>query len=478
MVTIVNNAAGVSQGGFSRVEEYALFCFLGDSRPVAAPDDLLSDESKTNKTPVWFSLIRFGGVNALPAKRPNLVYPIAVDPSTNRIVGTGPSLKDRVAAGEVTGDLNAWRPQAGETIDGHPVIWPYRGDGSLSTWQVNPAALVKLIKDGFVRVKPQKNGTGGNQFSVSYIKSGNQKKILSGELPHEGREPDGGPYIVGQADWIGVPKTVWRRTRHDAGKWGSRSLRELLGSVSFDYAKSPYAVLDTLRALVGDRPDAVVVDFFAGSGTTLQALAMLNAEDGGRRRSILVTNNQVDLPTMKLLHAEENYLGDEAYEAKGICRAVTVPRVVSALTGMRDGKPLAGEYQDGSKIADGFAENAVFLQVCYEDPDEIEMGDRFEAVLSALWLAAGAQGDPAGQVADADWFLTPEAPFAVLLNEDRFKDFAKAVTDRGDLTRVWLVTDSDAAFARMRDRLPGQLTVGMLYRDYLRNFHINTEFVG
>ena len=62
MVTIVNNAAGVTQGGFSRVEEYALFCFLGDSRPMPVSDDLLSDEAKTKPEvdPVWWTLDDLG----------------------------------------------------------------------------------------------------------------------------------------------------------------------------------------------------------------------------------------------------------------------------------------------------------------------------------------------------------------------------------------------------------------------------------
>lgn len=475
MVTIVNNAAGVTQGGFYRVEEYAFFCFRGGAKPVPTFDDYLSDEKKAKKTPVWFSFIRYGGINSLPAKRPNLVYPIAIDPETNRIVGTGRSLKDMVDAGEVSGDLNAWRPDPGMTIDGFPVVWPYRGDGSVSTWQGNTKAVTKLVKEGFLRVRPQKDGVGGNQFSVSYVKAGNQKKILAGEIAHEGRENGDGPYLVKAADKFGVAKTVWKRSRHDAGKWGSRALRELLGSVTFDYAKSPYAVLDTLRTVIGDNPNALVLDFFAGSGTTLQSVAMLNAEDDGARRCILVTNNQVDEAASKLLHDQGKYLGDPEFDAKGICTAVTIPRIRNCFTGQRDGQALEGEYQDGRKLSDGFDENAAFFDLDYEDPDQIEIGERFGEVLPALWLAAGANGDPAAMKAADHWFLTEGYPFAVLLDEDHFGDFASQVAERPDLTHIWLVTDSEPAFARMRSRLDVDVPVGMLYRDYLRNFRINVE---
>jgi adenine-specific DNA-methyltransferase len=474
MITIVNNAAGVSQGGLWRVEEYACICWLGNSKPAPIDDDLLSEESKAKKTVLWFSLVRAGGVNATPARRPNLVFPIAVDPETKRVVGTGRTLKERIDAGTVKGDPNRWRPDPKEKVGGHPVVWPFSPDGGLYTWQMNPAGVMNAAASGFIRVRAY-SGSGGNKFSVSYIRGGHQRKVVSGEIPNSGREGGDGAYILGDAVKSVVPKTVWKRARHDAGKWGSRTLRELLGDVSFDYAKSPYAVLDTLRTLVGDNTKALILDFFAGSGTTLHSVAMLNAQDDGRRRCVLVTNNQVDEAAARLLNDAGHFIGDGAFEARGICRSVTTPRIRAALTGERNGIPIPGEYQDSRKIADGFNENAAFFDLAYEDADTIEVGERFEDILPALWLAAGAQGNPTALRVHGEWFLGDEAPFAVLLDEDHIKEFAKRVRARKDLTHVWLVTDSEAAFTRMRDRLPSRLAAGMLYRDYLRNFRINTE---
>ncbi|MGH9197464.1 MAG: hypothetical protein ACRD1T_17190, partial [Acidimicrobiia bacterium] len=61
-------------------------------------------------------------------------------------------------------------------------------------------------------------------------------------------------------------------------------------------------------------------------------------------------------------------------------------------------------------------------------------------------------------------------PIAALLDEDKFKAFRMVLEKRPDISHVWLVTYSDTAFARMRERLPAHCVVGMLYRDYLRNF--------
>jgi adenine-specific DNA-methyltransferase len=71
--------------------------------------------------------------------------------------------------------------------------------------------------------------------------------------------------------------------------------------------------------------------------------------------------------------------------------------------------------------------------------------------------------------------MNAEAPFAVLLDEDHFAEFRKELKGRPDITHVWLVTDSEPAYARMRSRLGDVPNVGMLYRDYVRNFRINTE---
>lgn len=477
MVTIVNNAAGVSQGGFYRVEEYAYFCFAGEARPSAVADDLLSNETKSQKEALWFSMIRYGGINALPAKRPGLVYPIIVDVSRRRIVGTGRTLKQRGDAKEVIGDLNQWRPTESDSEGGTnlSVIWPYRGDGSMSTWQTNPEGLIQLADAGFVRIRPQIDGPGGNACSISYLKKGHRSKVMNGSIPNFGREPDNGPYVLGEATRAVIPKTVWKRARHDAGKWGSRTLRELLGTVSFDYAKSPYAVLDTLRTILANKPNAVVLDFFAGSGTTLHSLAMLNAEDNGARRCILVTNNQVDEAKTKLLNEDGYFVGDEDFEMHGISRAVTTPRVRAALTGNRNGTSIDGEYIGGRKIGTGFDENAAFFDLVYEDADGIEVGERFESILPALWLASGAQSNPAKLEQAPKWFMNQDSSFAVLLDEDRFRDFEKALALRRDITHIWLVTDSEPAFARMRQRLPAGIRVGMLYRDYLRNFQVNVE---
>ena len=70
-------------------------------------------------------------------------------------------------------------------------------------------------------------------------------------------------------------------------------INQLLPGRKFPFPKSLYAVEDALRFFVQNKPDAVVLDFFSGSGTTAHAVMRLNKQDGGRRQCISVTNNEV-----------------------------------------------------------------------------------------------------------------------------------------------------------------------------------------
>lgn len=69
---------------------------------------------------------------------------------------------------------------------------------------------------------------------------------------------------------------------------GTEEVIKLLGGDYFDNPKPSSLLRVLVRAVTYDDPDAIVLDFFAGSGTTAHAVMALNAEDGGTRRSILV----------------------------------------------------------------------------------------------------------------------------------------------------------------------------------------------
>lgn len=82
-----------------------------------------------------------------------------------------------------------------------------------------------------------------------------------------------------------VLKNVWTDKKYQSEFHGTNVLKELLGENTFSYPKSVYAVQDTIKIMTSGND--IILDFFAGSGTTAHAVLDLNEEDGGNRRFIL-----------------------------------------------------------------------------------------------------------------------------------------------------------------------------------------------
>lgn len=89
-----------------------------------------------------------------------------------------------------------------------------------------------------------------------------------------------------------MPTTNWNKPTHNATSYGTDILAKIFHGAKFDYPKSIYAVEDALKLFVAYNPNALILDFFAGSGTTMHSTMMLNQEDGGHRQCFLVTNNE------------------------------------------------------------------------------------------------------------------------------------------------------------------------------------------
>lgn len=137
--------------------------------------------------------------------------------------------------------------------------------------------------------------------------------------------------------------------------------------------------------------------------------------------------------------------------------------------------PVIMTEEEKRPMREGFPANLEYFRLEFLDKDHVALGRQFREILPILWLRAGAIGPrpelPKNKPIPA--MLIPEHnPFAVLVDESRFADFAAELESRRGLTHAFLVTDSEEAFQEMA----GQLKVAnvvQLYRDYLENFVIN-----
>ncbi len=197
-------------------------------------------------------------------------------------------------------------------------VWPTpRPDGEDGRWSVVPEKIRELIKIGAVRVGRVKPAEG--QFPIFYLTSEQLAAIEAGELEIRGKTPEGVLQVFFRDDGgrISAPRTLWDNVSHSASEHGSGLLKGLLPGRKFPYPKSLYAVEDVLRLSVRGKLDAIILDFFSGSGTTAHAVMRLNRQDGGRRQCISVTNNEVAADEQKALREQSLRPGDAEWEKHG-----------------------------------------------------------------------------------------------------------------------------------------------------------------
>ena len=458
---IINHGGEARDKEFSRTNEYIYFVAFGSSGPSAVKltPEWYAHVKNTTTTRMRWREFRRTGSNNLRTDRPSLFYPIIVTSDGKHIVDIGDSFYGK-------------NYKNVKCINECKNIWPLFPDGREGRWMCSQKELRRLINNGYVQL----GRFTKNSMSINYIAEGEQKKVESGVYKLIGHNDDGS-IIVDTTDYSPtyIPGTVWSINSHNASEHGSKLINSILCEKRFSFPKSLYAVHDTIRFFVANKPNALIVDFFAGSGTTLHAVNLLNAEDGGNRRCIMVTNNEVSDAEAKSLSQRGFMPGDKEWEGLGIARYVTWPRTVCSIEGHDiNNQPLKGNYIGSDKpMSDGFKANASYFKLGFLDKDSIRLGRQFKEMLPLLWMKAGAVGKCPTIVGDEepDMLILPENKFAVLVDETRYVKFVEAIEGL-ELNAVFIVTDSDSGYREMATPLKVANTY-QLYRDYLDNFRIN-----
>lgn len=237
IVTVVHKPEGRNQEKFFGTSTeymmvYAKDAYLAEFIPVALDDDkkaaydLVDDEGS-------FKLANYlrggGGAHNLRINKPNMWYPIYVSSDTETI------------------SLNEF--------DGAESIWPITVNGQERTWKTKSDTFERALFSGRIVAERDKSG---------------QIQVYEKYYEHE----------KGQ-----VVKTHWDKKDYHAIHNGTKVLEKIVGKGMFSYPKSIHLVEDIMRLILPK--NGVVLDFFAGSGTTGHAVINLNHEDGGKRRFIL-----------------------------------------------------------------------------------------------------------------------------------------------------------------------------------------------
>lgn len=303
-ITIVHNPKGVQGKNFSYTHEYAIFLVPKDKK-------IIGDRSLTEEE-IYVSNLRNWGNESERTDAKNCFYPIII--SNNKIVGFG----------------------------------------AVSPDNFHPKSANEKQKDGTVHVYPidekgiERKWRYARQ-SVDEIKDILQIKESRGDLVQIMIAKDYGTY-----------KTVWTDKKYDASEYGTKLLREIIPNCDFDFPKSLYTVYDCLFAVVGNRPQANILDFFAGSGTTGHAVLEMNKKDGGNRKFILCTNN-------------ENNNGGIGGIAENVC----YPRIKAVIKGYKNKKneKVAGL---GGNLS-YYQTDLVNIEKIHKIPDEAKIRVTYQA---------------------------------------------------------------------------------------------------
>lgn len=281
-ISVVHNPRGVQGDNFSYVNEYAIFVYRKGYKVIG--ERIVEEED------IDWSPLRNWGSESERSDARNCFYPIYV--KNGEIVGFGDVTPNEIHPKQTEYDRDT------ETYAVYPIDvkgierkWRYARQTVESIWHL-------------LRAKETKTG-----FDIEIGKNY-------------------APY-----------KTVWTDKKYDANEYGTQLIGSMIPNNEFTFPKSIYTVYDCLYAVLRDRKNAVVLDYFAGSGTTGHAVLLLNKNMKSNHRFILCTNNDVGEAREKEFKNKFGMCEDYPDEWEnwadryGIASSVTYPRIRSAIQG-------------------------------------------------------------------------------------------------------------------------------------------------
>ena len=229
-VSIVHNPRGQQGINFSYVNEYLIFVYPDNGKKYLA--DFPKDEVDSRT-------LRDSGTESDRTDARMCFYPFYV--KENKIIRIGDVPE------------NSFHPSSANVImdDGSIEVWPMTDDGDEKKWRYARQSVDAI----YSKLEPK---MGRKSIQIIFNKD------------------------------EGTMRSVWANARYDSSEYGTKLLDKLFGGAPFTFPKSLYAVLDCIKAATKEDKNAIIMDFFSGSATTAHAVMQLNAEDGGRRKSIMV----------------------------------------------------------------------------------------------------------------------------------------------------------------------------------------------
>ena len=410
-VTVQTSSGNAVANGFTVVQEYVVFVTPNDFEPFEVEGD-----KKENANP--YHGMNLSGFNQI--QRPNQAYPIFID-KNGLVVGCGKTLQQRIDEGLYSGEKADFIYDYSEAPDGCTAVWPVTQGGDPCVWRLIPENFLQNWSKGYIKVVPNKKGK--NKYTVQYLSGGIIEQIENGSL--ETRQNDSSKPsldVIGFKTAASSIPTVWTDNKFLTAA-GSRDIKGIFNKkVAFSFPK-PVALIREILMRVSDKND-IILDFFAGSGTTAQAVLELNKDDDGHRKFILCTNNE-----------------------SNICTDITYPRVETVITGMRP---------DGSKYSDGIPANLKYYRTDFVSKDEEYLSDALlEHIAEMIQLEHGVKLDGENYI--------------MILDDDEADDLAANWSDYPDVKALYV--SKNVLFTTEQNALFKDVEVHII-PDYYFNFEL------
>ena len=401
--TVINSSGAMVQGLARRVDEYIYIVLLGDASIEYSEKDMLGQQTKKKSDENlvrWDNLRRRSSGNTR-SQRPNQFYPIFVDAVTHEYAGIG-------KPAEIGSSRHDY-----PIPEGKLAVWPVDTKGNEQIWGLFGDSFVERQENGAIHLG-EVDESKEQICTVTYLQSGPYEQLLNGELEIVGKYANGRIKYATESAKGTKPVSVWMRKEHDSSLYGTILTNSFHGEGRFDFPKSLYLVEDTIRFFVKSKPNATIIDFFGGSGTTAHAVMRLNEQDGGSRNSITITNNEVSLQDNKKFSLQGLQSGDPDWEKYGVYEYATKPRITAAITGKTaksnytedvQGYYKYNDFQDeyligdpipkdkAKQYKDGMKQNVRFFYLDYLKYNDIYLGLSDNELYNIIWLEQGQKGE-------------------------------------------------------------------------------------
>lgn len=262
-IAIMTNPKGRDQGFIAQSHDYTLM-YAKNKAYAETNNFILSDEEFAKK----FSKTKNGeALRELPLKRtgtgkrreerPYMYFPFFFNEATNDLIVIPETDYTKIYSADTHSFNDGFLNQIIEEYKskGYTAILPTSSKGELFRWRWGYKSCVKGVENGSLFCKPVKSG-GYAMYQYDF------------------------------ADNEATPKSLWIGEKYDASSKGTNLLENMIPNNPFDFPKSLFTVMDNI--LIGSNETDIIMDFFAGSGTTGHAVIELNKKDNGARKYILI----------------------------------------------------------------------------------------------------------------------------------------------------------------------------------------------